>query len=83
MLRDGGLLYTITDVAELATWMSTHCENHPSFERVPTEEGDPQLAQLVMNSSEESSKVARGGGDKFLHIFRRKEGNRGAKVSFA
>lgn len=31
-------MYTITDVLELHTWMCTHFEGHPLFERVPLEE---------------------------------------------
>ncbi len=33
-----GLLYTISDVLELADWMIKHCTEHPLFERVPDSE---------------------------------------------
>ena len=34
-LRDGGLLYAITDVAELMEWMVSHLTASPLFERLP------------------------------------------------
>jgi len=38
VLREGGLLYTITDVLELHHWMVEHLDKHPLFRRVPDEE---------------------------------------------
>lgn len=37
LLAPGGLLYTITDVKQLADWMQLHTSQHPCFERVPEE----------------------------------------------
>jgi tRNA G46 methylase TrmB len=34
VLRVGGKIYTITDVAELAEWMYKHFKEHPLFEEV-------------------------------------------------
>ena len=34
VLKKGGLLYTITDVKELADWHYKHCSEHPCFETV-------------------------------------------------
>lgn len=38
VLRPSGIVYTITDVEDLADWMRTTFEEHPSFERVGEEE---------------------------------------------
>ena len=38
VLKEGGKLYTITDVKELYDWEVMHLEAHPLFERVPQEE---------------------------------------------
>ena len=42
MLREGGLLYTVTDVHDLHLWMVKHLDEHPLFERVP----DADLVRL-------------------------------------
>jgi tRNA (guanine-N7-)-methyltransferase len=38
VLREGGMVYTCTDVVELNEWMVKHLEEHPLFERVPEAE---------------------------------------------
>ncbi len=38
VLREGGVLYTITDVPDLHTWMVTCCEQHPAFRRMTADE---------------------------------------------
>lgn len=38
VLREGGILYTITDVPDLHTWMDTCCAEHPAFRRMTAEE---------------------------------------------
>ena len=37
-LKEGGILYTITDVLELHQWMDKHCSEHPCFEKLTEEE---------------------------------------------
>ena len=37
-LREGGLLYTVTDVLDLHEWMVKHCDEHPLFVRLTDEE---------------------------------------------
>lgn len=37
-LREGGILYTITDVKDLHEWMVDHLERHSMFERIVGEE---------------------------------------------
>lgn len=34
VLREGGLIYTITDVKDLHDWMVDHLERHPLYDRV-------------------------------------------------
>lgn len=36
-LKEGGLLFTISDVEDLADWMARHAGAHPMFERIPNE----------------------------------------------
>lgn len=71
-LRPGGLLYTISDVEELAEWMSRNLEQFPLFERVTDEEleADP-AANLLTEATEEGQKVARNSGKTWRHVFRR------------
>lgn len=38
MVKPGGLLYTITDVPDLHTWMVSHLAPFPLFERLTEEE---------------------------------------------
>jgi len=71
-LREGGLLYTITDVRDLHNWMVANCEIHPLFERVSDEElaGDP-CVPVMRTYTEEGQKVERLQGQKFVAVFRR------------
>ncbi|RKP38919.1 tRNA guanine-N7 methyltransferase, partial [Dimargaris cristalligena] len=72
VLREGGILYTATDVKDLHEWMVTHLSAHPLFKRIPNEEleGDA-VVRHVLGSTEEGKKVARNSGDKFLACYRR------------
>lgn len=38
VLREGGIIYTITDVHDLHLWMVKHLSAHPLFQRIPDEE---------------------------------------------
>jgi tRNA (guanine-N7-)-methyltransferase len=62
-------------VEVLFEWEKKHCSQHPLFELVGDEEvaGDV-AAQLALTSSEESRKVDREGGKKFICVFRRLAG---------
>jgi len=72
VVQEGGLVYTITDVEDLHNWMVHHFTEHPLFQRLSNEEfKDDPTVPLVINSSEESRKVDRIRGKKFLAIFRR------------
>ncbi|KAJ2982086.1 hypothetical protein NUW58_g6520 [Xylaria curta] len=74
VLRPGGIVYTITDVEDLHNWMVRHLEAHPSFERIPEEaqEADP-CVEIMKTETEESKKVERNKGQKFVALFRRLE----------
>lgn len=73
-LRPGGILYTITDVEDLALWHKTQLEDHPGFELLNEEElkTDP-VVDAVYHSTEEGKKVERNNGKKFLYAARRKQ----------
>jgi len=63
-LREGGRLYTISDVKDLHNWMAAHGDAHHSFRRLTEAElaADP-CVEVMRNATEEGKKVARGGGD--------------------
>ncbi|KAF4768101.1 hypothetical protein N7455_012150 [Penicillium solitum] len=87
VLRPGGLLYTITDVEEYHHWVLRHFlhgeqpEGGPApapsskdlFERVSEEELalDP-CVRVMKFETEESKKVTRNKGNKYVAVFRRK-----------
>ena len=77
VLKPGGIVYTITDVKDLADWMRTHLEAFPLFERVGEEElraeGKGPILDAVICGTEEGKKVERNGGEKWLACFRRIE----------
>lgn len=63
VLKPGGLLYTVTDVEELAAWMRNKLDAHPLFERVPEDElARDAVVPLLTTATEEGQKVARNGG---------------------
>lgn len=72
-LKEGGLLYTISDVKDLHDWMVKHLSEHPLFERVSDEElvNDPCIDAMT-NGTQEGQKVTRIGGSKYPAVFRRK-----------
>ncbi|RMX64899.1 hypothetical protein DD238_004246 [Peronospora effusa] len=82
LLAPGGILYTITDVEELHEWHVEKCSSHPCFARITDselvditnvvlQESDP-CVKAMMEETEEGKKVARGGGKKYVAVFRRK-----------
>ncbi|XP_038053128.1 tRNA (guanine-N(7)-)-methyltransferase-like [Patiria miniata] len=72
IMKEGGLLYTITDVKELHDWMCKHLSEHPLFQRITDQEQvqDP-VVELLGQCTEEGQKVTRNNGDKFPAVFRR------------
>ncbi|XP_044299235.1 tRNA (guanine-N(7)-)-methyltransferase [Varanus komodoensis] len=72
VLREQGLVYTITDVEEMHKWMVKHFQEHPLFEQVPrTELASDPVFELLGTSTEEGKKVQRNGGKTFPAVFRR------------
>ena len=73
-MREGGWMYTITDVEDLHLWMVKHFDAHESFERVPDGEveKDP-CAGAMREETEEGKKVTRVGGRKFVACWKRKK----------
>lgn len=75
VMREGGVVYTITDVEDLHLWIVEHFgRSSEAFERVENEdevEGDLCVKAMRMET-EEGKKVERNGGKKFVALFRRK-----------
>lgn len=72
VLRQGGIVYTITDVEDLHNWMVKHLEQHPLFERLSEDwEKKDRCVSVMLNATEEGKKVARKKGDKFVACFQR------------
>ncbi|KAI1431428.1 putative methyltransferase [Xylaria sp. CBS 124048] len=73
-LRPGGIIYTITDVEDLHDWMVRHLEAHPLFRRMSEEEQDAdRCVEIMRTETEESKKVERNKGQKFVALFERLE----------
>jgi tRNA (guanine-N7-)-methyltransferase len=80
VIKPGGLVYTITDVEELSGWIVKHFvgveagEGRELWERVGEEDLEGDVCVRIMSEeTEESKKVTRNGGKKFIAVFRRKE----------
>lgn len=72
VLREGGIVYTITDVKDLHEWMVEHLEKFPLFERLTDAElKNDVVIEKLYSSTEEGQKVTRNKGNKFLAVFRR------------
>lgn len=74
VLRPGGILYTITDVEDLHTWMVKHLSAFPLFERIPDDDEHLKhdvCVDAVWNATEEGKKVIRNRGSKWFAAFRR------------
>eukprot|EP01023_Acetabularia_acetabulum_P020673 TRINITY_DN207_c1_g1_i3.p1 TRINITY_DN207_c1_g1~~TRINITY_DN207_c1_g1_i3.p1 ORF type:complete len:251 (+),score=28.40 TRINITY_DN207_c1_g1_i3:91-843(+) len=69
-LREGGMLYTVTDVPELAKWMEQKLSEHPLFEKISEEQmSQDKIVGELPCSSEEGQKVARNEGQAFISVF--------------
>ena len=73
VLREGGVVYTITDVEDLHAWIVEHFARSEAFERVAEAEAEADPCVSAMRTeTEEGKKVERNGGTKFVALFRRK-----------
>jgi tRNA (guanine-N7-)-methyltransferase len=72
VLREGGIVYTITDVLDLHEWMKKHLDEHPMFERLSEEEeSTDRCVEIMTNATEEGKKVTRNNGSKYIACYRR------------
>ncbi|CCF58419.1 hypothetical protein KAFR_0E02670 [Kazachstania africana CBS 2517] len=72
VLKEGGVVYTITDVEDLHNWMVKHLTEHPLFERLNEEwETTDKCVSIMRNATEEGKKVARKQGAKYVACFKR------------
>ncbi len=72
VLRPGGIIYTITDVEDLHLWMVAHLEAHPLFVKIPIAEfEDDECVTAMSTQTEESKKVLRNNGPRYIALFRR------------
>jgi tRNA (guanine-N7-)-methyltransferase len=72
VLKNGGRLYTATDVKDLFDWQVSQLDSHPLFRRLPEEEllKDP-CVQIMLHQTEEGKKVDRNLGQKFYFVWER------------
>lgn len=72
VLKEGGIIYTITDVEDLHNWMVKHLDEHPLFERLSKEwEDQDKCVEIMYNSTEEGQKVTRNKGSKWVACYKR------------
>jgi tRNA (guanine-N7-)-methyltransferase len=72
VLRPGGILYTITDVEALHEWMKEHLIASKLFEELTEKElEEDECVGIMKIETEESKKVDRNKGPKFVVCFRR------------
>lgn len=65
-LKSGGRLYIATDVKDLFDYMTATIDKHKSFKRMDDSDIPSELSHNILYSTEESMKVDRKGGEKFL-----------------
>ncbi|KAK6198903.1 putative methyltransferase-domain-containing protein [Scheffersomyces amazonensis] len=72
VLKEGGVIYTITDVEDLHNWMVQHLDEHPLFERLSKDwESQDKCVEIMYNSTEEGQKVTRNNGSKWIACYKR------------
>ncbi|KAL6945157.1 tRNA (guanine-N(7)-)-methyltransferase (tRNA(m7G46)-methyltransferase) [Hanseniaspora vineae] len=72
VLKEGSVVYTITDVLDLHEWMVKHLDEHPLFERLDKEwEAQDKCVHIMTNATEEGQKVERKKGAKYIACYRR------------
>ncbi|KAF6008319.1 tRNA (guanine-N(7)-)-methyltransferase (tRNA(m7G46)-methyltransferase) [Brettanomyces bruxellensis] len=72
VMKEGGIIYTITDVLDLHNWMVKHLDAHPLFERLDKDwEEKDDCVKIMTVSTEEGKKVSRNHGSKYIACYRR------------
>ncbi|QPG75425.1 tRNA (guanine-N(7)-)-methyltransferase (tRNA(m7G46)-methyltransferase) [Brettanomyces nanus] len=72
VLKEGGIIYTITDVLDLHEWMVHHLDGHPLFQRLDKQwEDSDDCVRIMTNATEESKKVSRNNGSKYIACYKR------------
>ena len=72
LLKDGGLIYNVTDVKELYEWTVSQFDKHPLFQRL-TENQVKLLpaVDLISNKTDEAQRVTRNNWNKHVCVYRR------------
>ena len=77
-LREGGILYTQTDVEDVGDWMKEKLDMHPLFRPMTEEELNSDVCVELLRRgtpTEEGQKVKRNSGSTSLHCYVRVHGN--------
>lgn len=75
LLKEGGKIYTVTDVKDLYDWNVNFLGNHPLFEEVTGEEKDNDpWVKMMSEMTDEAKKVLRRGLPIWSAVFRKKSG---------
>lgn len=61
ILKDGGLIYIVTDVEDLHNWQVSKLEEHPMFEKLPEDYMDEGV-KAMREGTDEAKKVLRKEG---------------------
>lgn len=73
VLKERGIVYTITDVEDLHLWMRGHFASCLLFEELTEEDlAEDECVEVMKTETEEGKKVERNGGTKFVACFRRR-----------
>ena len=72
LLKDGGKIYTITDVKDLYDWNVNYLGTHPLLEEVLGEEKDNDPCVEMLMQTDEAGKVKKRGDPVWSAVFRKK-----------
>jgi tRNA (guanine-N7-)-methyltransferase len=73
VLKDGGKIYTVTDVKDLYDWNVEYLGKHPLFEEVLGEEKDNDpCVRIMKEETNEAKKVIKRGDPVWAAVFRKK-----------
>ena len=73
ILKEGGKIYTVTDVKDLYDWNVDYLGKHPLFEEVTGEEKDNDpCVRIMKEETNEAQKVILRGDPVWAAVFRKK-----------